>query len=397
MSCPVCGNLSIDEILFLECGKFDDSPIYDPLRIATCTVCGHVYNLLTENEILGLMQYYETEYAMNNLYSPNINGDTPGSIGRNSVERYALLYEFISGWITRHDRVLDVGCAAGGFLQTLKKMNYRHLSGIEFSEPYVEAASKLPDIEIKKGIAEEIPYDNDSFDFVVADQVVEHLADPSSIFKEARRVLDDRGLLCISVPNAIFYEETHFFDFYWFLMREHIQHFDLIHLAMIAEKHGFTLIDSKTTFSNMISDRSILPNLSTLFMLKDTNVCRSWLPSGLGEKMKSYIKTSYEDLNKKRRFIGHMADTKMPLYVYGIGREFMYLYKNTRLPECEIPGLIDDTKYKQDFLKFDGRNILGSEFIKYTSENVIITATAHSAKLKARLNDLDVKGKIIEI
>ena len=53
-------------------------------------------------------------------------------------------------------------------------------------------------------------------------------------FREAKRVLADDGYLCIGIPDASRYDKMYFFDFFWFLIREHIQHFDIEHLKLLA-------------------------------------------------------------------------------------------------------------------------------------------------------------------
>ena len=85
------------------------------------------------------------------------------------------------------------------------------------------------------------------------------------------------------------------------------------------------------------------------------------------------------------------------IYVYGLGREFLYLYNNTDLFRCRIAGLIDDTPHKQKYFTLSGKSIFGSEVLSNSSASVLITAVAHAEKLKARLDRIGFLGKVYEL
>jgi SAM-dependent methyltransferase len=395
MRCPVCLNDVHEILLKLKCGNLDDSSLYDPVMVVGCARCGHVFNLLSPEQIAGLARYYDEEYSLNNVYSPNKIGDLPGSLNLNSMRRYENLFEFIEKYLRKSDRILDVGCATGGFLNFLAEAGYSKLHGIEPCVQYVMEAEKNSLLGVQVGLAEVIPYSNSVFDFIVADQVFEHLVDPNLAFQEAARVMKHDGFLCLSVPNASLYDD-HIFDFYWFLMREHVQHFDLPHLSAMATKHGFRLLDARTTFSNMTSEKMTLPALTAIFQKKNQLLGPVELHTGLADRVKTYAEFCHTTLNLRRWLISRFAARKTPMYVYGISREFFYLWENTCLKECNILGLVDDTESKQLYFKHDGRKIQSSEILRNTEDAVIITATAHIRAIQDRLRSLNHKGKIIE-
>ena len=112
-----------------------------------------------------------------------------------------------------------------------------------------------------------IPLDDNAIDLIVMDQVLEHVVDLRKAFKEASRVLDRDGVLCISVPDASRYNEKYLFDFYWFLLREHVQHFDIEHLKLLAIQEGFELVTHSQYETKLVSDKMILPVLTVVFRL----------------------------------------------------------------------------------------------------------------------------------
>jgi 2-polyprenyl-3-methyl-5-hydroxy-6-metoxy-1,4-benzoquinol methylase len=413
MKCPLCNSKKQEQLLSLQCDNLDRSFLYNPIIILGCNQCGHVFNKLNKHNNKNLIKYYGTEYSLSNITSPNMEGDIPGSSNKNSLARYSLLFDFIKDSLHPDYKILDVGCAMGGFLHYLENQGYHNLYGIDFSNPFVEKSVKSDQLNIKLGSAESIPYKKNYFDFITSDQVVEHLFDPNKIFTEAKRVLKKNGLLCISVPNSILYDsplsystydnQQYSFDFFWFLMKEHLQHFDLTHLILLGEKHGFTFIDTINTITSMSSDTVKLQNLSVLFKNSDTpkdpfQYFISHFTFDLIKQVKEYIQHSYEKLVIKQQIINNLAVSHIPLHIFGISREFFYLYSNTNLSKCNIINLVDDTYYKQKFFTFKSQKIIGREILRNSKDYVLITACAHITKIKKILKEeLDFKGETIEI
>lgn len=397
-SCPICNHNQYDQLLSLPCGNLDKSALYDTVVIVCCSACGHVSNLLSEEDKIGIRKYYEEEYSPSNIGSPNKEGDIPGSSSQNSMNRYSSLFDFIKPYLLETSKILDIGCAMGGLLCFLKEKKYTELYGIDFSSLYVEVAQKNKGLQIKKGSAEQIPFENNMFDLLVADQVVEHLFDPNDIFLEAKRLLKKNGYFCISVPNAQLYAENYFFDFYWFLMREHVQHFDAYHLVALAKKHGFSLENISYTFPVFLSkEATLLPNMSIMFKLNSsTRIEEDESGFSLKSKIQKYIQQSYEQLEVRRIAIDKLYNDNTPLYIWGMSREFLYLYSNTNLNKCNIVGLIDDIPTKQ-LCTIDERKIHSSKIIQTLPENsaILIAAFAHKKLLTAKANQLGFKGRII--
>src|SRR5262249_27975188 len=59
--------------------------------------------------------------------------------------------------------------------------------------------------EGKQGFGEAIPYADESFDLVLADNVFEHLESPQQVFSEVARVLKPGGLFLGKTPNRCHY------------------------------------------------------------------------------------------------------------------------------------------------------------------------------------------------
>ena len=401
ISCSICNFNKAGNLLKLNCGNLDDSPLYQILKIQACKKCGHIYNFLSSADKKGLVKYYNQEYTPLNLGSTDKLGDRPGSANPLTLKRHSQLYNLISPYIDKHSRVLDIGCAMGGFLDYLHKQGLRKLYGIDIVENYVNKAEKKKNYQIKLGSAESIPFGKNSFDLLIMDQVMEHLIEPAKAFKEAKRVLTNNGLFCIGVPDASKYDEIYFFDFYWFLMREHLQHFDVQHLQLLGASQGFELVKFNQTQTPMVNETMILPNLNIVFRLKNktNNLKITTTHFDLRTIIKKYVKNNLTKLKQKQKIIKKLIASQQPLYVWGIGREFLYLYQSAGLKNCNIVGLIDTNPYKQKSFSVAGKKISHESILKKAKPNsaIIISAIAHQLAIKKTLNKIDYRGQIIEI
>ena len=399
MHCPICDSGEKEIIYYLDCGNFDDSNLYSKIRINACKACGHIFNELSHDEILGLMQYYSDEYAPTNLVSSDKVGDLPGSTNALTYHRYAELLTFISPFIEKDAAILDVGCAAGGFLRYLHGRQFQNLSGIEKTAAYADRAIADTPFEIKQGDAEAIPFEDQSFDFVLLDQVLEHLVNPSKAFEEAGRVLKKEGIFCIGVPDASRYDQQYFFDYYWFLLREHIQHFDLEHLKNLGRQHGFVTQHFVQVETPMMSEKMILPNLYVIFRKSDDveeNADDGDNTFGLKDTIMRYLETEEARSSKKRAVIAELQNCGTPVYAWGIGREFLYLYASLGLKDCNVCGLVDLNPFKQSNCRVNGLNINDPSVLNSAGpeSTVLISALAHARDIEKRLYEHQFRGTV---
>ena len=389
MKCTICGSEESELLLDLDCGVFDKSDLYPSVRIKTCKDCGHVFNDLTPKEVKGIAKYYSNEYGPLNLDSVDKLGDRPGSDSSFSTERYQQIYELISKDKYKDYKILDVGCATGGFLNFLRDKGFSKLYGIDIIKKYVDIAENP---NIKLGDVYSIPFEDDSFDVVVLDQVIEHLVDVKGALIEVRRVLKDGGIVCVGIPDASKYDELYFFDFYWFLMREHVQHFDLPHIKLLFKIEGFDLMRFTRKVTTMVSEKMRLPNLCVVFYLNER---KDYFK--LKESTKQYIHNQFKI--QKRDLINGLIETQKPIYVYGIGREFLYLCEAVGLKHCNIVALIDDTPLKQECFTMYGIKISNISILKKAPMNstLLITGVAHADLLAEKAFKAGYRGEIIYV
>jgi len=98
--------------------------------------------------------------------------------------------------------ILELGCALGGVAAFMS--NCKRYIGTDISEKAVEIANKnlaADNISFQMMDALNIKFDDNSFDIVLAREVIEHLPDIDKCFREVYRVLRPGGILILTSPN----------------------------------------------------------------------------------------------------------------------------------------------------------------------------------------------------
>lgn len=99
-------------------------------------------------------------------------------------------------------RVLDVGCARGANADVLRRHGATHLAGIELDPEFAAAARERYDEVVHGSVPEDLAWPEQSFDTILAYDVLEHLVDPWTAAKRLAQLLKPGGQLHVSLPNA---------------------------------------------------------------------------------------------------------------------------------------------------------------------------------------------------
>lgn len=101
----------------------------------------------------------------------------------------------------RTGRLLDIGCAMGGFLLGMRGQGGWTVAGVEVNRAVAAAAQQQHGLDIFAGTLEEAAYPDASFDAVTMWDVLEHVHDPGQTLAEIHRILRTDGIVVIRVPN----------------------------------------------------------------------------------------------------------------------------------------------------------------------------------------------------
>lgn len=128
-------------------------------------------------------------------------------------------YEFCCQWVLHHAkrskgkiRVLDYGCGTGKIVELMRE------SGLEAfgCDIFYEGGDRSGQVKteywggiIKKIVAQRIPFEDHCFDFVVNNQVMEHVESLDTVLSEVARVLKPGGSVLSLFPDIGIWREGH--------------------------------------------------------------------------------------------------------------------------------------------------------------------------------------------
>ncbi|MDQ4053764.1 MAG: class I SAM-dependent methyltransferase [Actinomycetota bacterium] len=98
-------------------------------------------------------------------------------------------------------RAVDVGCGPGALTAELvDRLSPAGVAAIDPSAPFVAAAAeRFPDVDVRQGSAEQLPYADDGFDLALAQLVVHFMKDPVAGLAEMGRVVRPGGTVAACV------------------------------------------------------------------------------------------------------------------------------------------------------------------------------------------------------
>ena len=160
-----------------------------------------------------------------------------GEPNRESAERTvrlksttARLYlERLGGTLLRPGaRILEVGCGNGEFLAEARTRGLR-VEGIEYSAVAAENANRrLGAGTVQVGTLDTVLLPRESFDAIVACDVIEHVRDPKSFLRTAYACLRPGGLVFLVTPSLDSWSRK--------LMRQHWMEYKVEHLFYFSER-----------------------------------------------------------------------------------------------------------------------------------------------------------------
>jgi SAM-dependent methyltransferase len=139
------------------------------------------------------------------------------TIGRGRSTALPLNVEYRLGKIrdlgVLHGAWLDCGCAEGGYTVALAQFGAASVVGIDPEEGRIEEARRRADGDERLSFvctsAEVLPFVDGTFDGVLLNEVLEHVADEAATLREIHRVLRPGGHLALMAPNRWFPFEGH--------------------------------------------------------------------------------------------------------------------------------------------------------------------------------------------
>lgn len=120
-----------------------------------------------------------------------------------SIRKQEVVVEWIRG--LRPSSVLDLGCGAALISRELAR-NGIGVTAVDINENLLSRIQECPQVRFLAADGFALSFKTDSFDLVLASEVLEHFQDISGVLDEMKRVLKVRGKILITVPNLHCYD-----------------------------------------------------------------------------------------------------------------------------------------------------------------------------------------------
>ena len=178
--------------------------------------------------------------------------------------------------------LLDVGCGSGDAMRVMQQKGWRTV-GVDFDEKAI-ANAKRKGLEVYHGDLFSQKFEDESFDAILMNHVIEHVPSPKDLFSECNRVLKKNGVMVVITPNANSRGHQHY-GRHWRGLEtpQHLQIFTPRSLATLGKRSNFASVKS---FSSLQGTSYIL-NQSAL-LSKNTKISIYALPpakSGLHHRL----------------------------------------------------------------------------------------------------------------
>jgi SAM-dependent methyltransferase len=102
--------------------------------------------------------------------------------------------------VKRTDRVLDIGTGTGANLRLLRDLGFTAVTGLDASEAAIRYCASKGLGAVRRGDICALPFADDSFELVLATDVIEHVDDHAAAVREISRALVRGGTALITVP-----------------------------------------------------------------------------------------------------------------------------------------------------------------------------------------------------
>jgi 2-polyprenyl-3-methyl-5-hydroxy-6-metoxy-1,4-benzoquinol methylase len=121
--------------------------------------------------------------------------------GLHTKHRHMKYHDFFTDRISKHDRVLDIGCGIGAVAYDVANVSGAQVVGIDFNESSIRTAREKyehPNLEFRTGDAlETLP--EEKFSVVILSNVLEHLPGRPGFLRRVQETIQPRCML-IRVP-----------------------------------------------------------------------------------------------------------------------------------------------------------------------------------------------------
>ena len=370
-SCPVCNFIGPHRILHRQ--RFLDGPLGAGYNVAICTRCG-----------AGFADGIPSQNTLDRYYTKRSKYEYAQSGGAESpydFRRFEAIVKQVVPFV--HDKdatVLDVGCATGGLLASLRKHGYTRLLGSDPSIGCSNAARRLHDIEVLPLRIQELEKLKPRFDLILMVGVLEHLREVRSAIAIVANLLKPGGLIYCAQPDVQAFADCVNAPYQQF-STEHVNFFSKSSMLRLMSSHG---LKTQKTWRWMVEWRKGVHDsvISGIFGKEKSESRRA---KRRRDQTTSVSLLRYLEMSRRAdtgilRNIEKLIKSQEPLLVWGAGTLTRRLLAESKLREANIVAFVDASPYAR-IGKLAGRIVIAPEQTVGRTETILIMSKAFQVEI----------------
>jgi SAM-dependent methyltransferase len=385
--CPVCGSTDRRVVFRQDFAAVEQATPVTGYDVAVCERCGCGYA-----DRIPEQAAFDRYYGEMSKYEYAQRG---GAESDYDARRLALIARMIAPHVPRRDaRILDIGCASGRLLASLREAGFSNVSGLDPSPACAAAAMRLYGIDVRTMTLDGIARSGERFDVVILVGVLEHLRDLATAFAQLRMLLHPGGLLYVEVPDV-----TAFADWpnapYQDFSTEHINFFSPGSLGNLMRRHGFAPLFLERNHREQ-SYRTVMSNISAVYRREEAIADTApAIDRQTATGLERYLRQCAEDDRRLHAAVDAIVDGGRRILVWGVGTHTTRLMATSRLAEANIAAFIEsNTRYHGKTLH--GRPILPPAALKDHPEPVLISSRVFQQEIADQIRrDLGCGNELI--
>ena len=235
-TCPLCGGKHLGHAITCT----DHYASGEQFNLVRCDDCGFIFTQGAPVEA-EIGRYYETpDYISHTDTRKGLMNRVYHEVRKYMLSRKAKLIKRTSG--LSKGTLLDIGTGTGYFSNAMKERGWR-VKAIEKS-PQARSFAKEHfelDVDTEDALA---GYADHSFDAITLWHVMEHLEHLNETWEKLFKLLKERGVLIVAVPNPSSYDAEKYKE-WWaaYDVPRHLWHFTPSVMQQFGVKHGFKLAE----------------------------------------------------------------------------------------------------------------------------------------------------------
>ncbi|MDO8559665.1 MAG: class I SAM-dependent methyltransferase [bacterium] len=205
-------------------------------RIVRCNRCGLIYsNPILEVEKINA--WYRKSFVSYDAQVENL------------VRTYGHYLQQVARYHAEKERLLEIGCGNGFFLDEAQRQGYAEVYGVEPGEKSVEKAPPELRPHILVDVIRPGLFPNEYFDVICCFQTLDHLPDPNAVLASCRGLLKKNGVALFFNHNVGAWSAKLLGRASPIIDIEHTYLYDKRTMRALFEKHGFTVREVNSAFN----------------------------------------------------------------------------------------------------------------------------------------------------